>query len=65
LFGGGVAANKRLRKKMQAVIKPPISLFIPEKKLCTDNAAVVATAAFYQNQPVKWQDLRPNPSLHF
>jgi len=65
LVGGGVAANKRLRKKMQAVIKPPISLFIPPKKLSTDNAAAVAAAAFYQNQPIKWQELKPSPSLHF
>jgi len=65
LVGGGVAANKRLREKMQAVIKPPISLFIPDKKLSTDNAAAVAAAAFYQNRPVKWHDLRPSPSLHF
>ena len=65
LVGGGVAANKRLREKMQAVIKPPISLFIPDKKLSTDNAAAVAAAAFYQSQPVKWHDLKPSPSLHF
>ena len=40
-------------------------VFIPSPKLCTDNAAVIAATAFYQNQPIDWRDLKPDPSLHF
>lgn len=66
LIGGGVAANQRLRKKLQAKCqKLPIKLFVPPAKLCTDNAAVTAATAFFQNQPVNWRYLKPNPSLYF
>lgn len=66
LIGGGVAANQRLRKKFQSSILdlgPSIKLFIPDKKLCTDNAAVIASAAFFNYQPVPWSKIKPNPSL--
>lgn len=67
LIGGGVAANQRLRDKflfaIQQLINAPIKLFIPEKKFCTDNAATIASTAFYNYQPVSWQKLKPNPSL--
>jgi len=67
LIGGGVAANQRLRDKfllaIQQLTNVPIKLFIPEKKFCTDNAATIASTAFYNYQPVSWQKLKPNPSL--
>jgi N6-L-threonylcarbamoyladenine synthase len=48
LLSGGVAANKRLRQEMAErsdlpVLYPPISL-------CTDNAAMVAGAAYFRYQ---------------
>ncbi len=58
LLAGGVAANKRLREK----IKGP-NVFIPPLKLCTDNAAVIASAAFF-NQTVKpVNEVNADPSL--
>lgn len=43
ILGGGVAANTRLREKMTAeAIRRGVSLTIPDKPLCTDNAAMVA-----------------------
>ena len=38
---GGVAANSHLREQMK--FKSPFPVFIPEKKLCTDNGAMIAS----------------------
>jgi len=69
LIGGGVAANARLREKFKTTMRQcsnvTMKLFIPDKKLCTDNATVIAATAFYQNHPVNWRNLKPDPSLHF
>ncbi|MGQ9555368.1 MAG: tRNA (adenosine(37)-N6)-threonylcarbamoyltransferase complex transferase subunit TsaD [Anaerolineae bacterium] len=49
LLAGGVAANGRLRHAMsQALGNTPLRY--PPKRLCTDNAAMVASAAFYQQE---------------
>lgn len=48
---GGVACNSRLREKMQIKSKDNgIKLFIPEPRLCSDNGAMIAAAAY---QPLK------------
>lgn len=68
LLGGGVAANQTLRKKFEFKIqelKLKTPLFIPEKKLCTDNAAMIATAAFFNYQKTPWKNLSANPELYF
>ncbi|PZC40790.1 MAG: N6-L-threonylcarbamoyladenine synthase [Chloroflexi bacterium] len=44
LLAGGVASNSRLREVAKTKIKIPV--FIPSPKLCTDNAAMIAAAAF-------------------
>jgi N6-L-threonylcarbamoyladenine synthase len=49
LLAGGVAANQTLRKVLRDKISVP--LFCPDIKLCTDNAATIAAAAYYQHQP--------------
>lgn len=41
-IGGGVAANGALRRRLQGV---GASLHVPSRKLCTDNAAMIASAA--------------------
>jgi N6-L-threonylcarbamoyladenine synthase len=46
LLAGGVAANQSLRQELQTRLKTP--LLCPDIKLCTDNAAMIAAAAFYQ-----------------
>ena len=38
---GGVAANSHLREEMAR--KSPLPVFIPDKKLCTDNGAMIAS----------------------
>ena len=43
VMGGGVSANSRLREKIsEKAAEGGIELFLPEKKLCVDNAAMVA-----------------------
>jgi N6-L-threonylcarbamoyladenine synthase len=50
LLAGGVAANKGLRANLTARCEAAgIPLLIPPMKLCTDNAAMIAAAAF-----LKW-----------
>jgi N6-L-threonylcarbamoyladenine synthase len=59
LLAGGVAANKRLREKISLKIES----FIPEAKLCTDNAAYIAACAFFNRKIKHWSEVNTNPSL--
>lgn len=61
MIAGGVGANTRLREKFKKNTK--IELFLPPKNLCTDNAVVVASRAFFNFKPVPWRKIRANPSL--
>ncbi|MGA1867175.1 MAG: tRNA (adenosine(37)-N6)-threonylcarbamoyltransferase complex transferase subunit TsaD [bacterium] len=46
--GGGVASNRRLHDRLcQEMKKKNIHLLIPPPHLCTDNAAMIACAAYY------------------
>jgi len=46
-LGGGVAANSRLRQRLEEVSKEiGIPVYCPSPKLCTDNAAMVAGLAY-------------------
>jgi N6-L-threonylcarbamoyladenine synthase len=46
--GGGVAANQRLRTKLnQLVDERDLELFIPPISLCTDNGAMIAGKAHH------------------
>lgn len=48
-LAGGVAANQGLRAKMQeACEKEGITLKYPAMKLCTDNAAMIGSAAYFE-----------------
>lgn len=47
IFGGGVAANSRLRVKFRKALKHiDIPIYFPAKKLCTDNAAMIGFVAY-------------------
>lgn len=64
LVSGGVAANTLLRKKIKTGSeKLGVKVFIPPRKLCTDNAAVIATGAFFNFKPIPWQKIKADPSL--
>jgi N6-L-threonylcarbamoyladenine synthase len=56
LVGGGVVANKQLRKKLQQKANiDNIKLIISPIRFCTDNAAMVAGLAYH-----KWKDRKIN-----
>jgi N6-L-threonylcarbamoyladenine synthase len=46
LLAGGVASNEMLRAEMSS--RSPVPVRYPPLDLCTDNAAIVASAAFYR-----------------
>ncbi|MBI2020420.1 tRNA (adenosine(37)-N6)-threonylcarbamoyltransferase complex transferase subunit TsaD [Candidatus Daviesbacteria bacterium] len=51
MVAGGVAANQKLVDRLQDTVNsmnPKISLHVPPAHLCTDNAAMIAAAAFFQ-----------------
>lgn len=51
VLGGGVAANSGLRHRLKVVgQKQGWELFVPAPKYCTDNAAMIGIAAYYQVQ---------------
>lgn len=48
-MAGGVSANRLLRRMMQEQAdKAGIPLFMPKINLCTDNAAMIGSAAYYR-----------------
>lgn len=48
-IAGGVSANAFLRDKLSVLCqKNNIELFLPEKKLCGDNAAMIASQGYYE-----------------
>jgi len=77
LLCGGVASNSRLRNEFKLKIKnfPPagesgkfkIDFFVPEKVLCTDNAAMIAAAAAYKialgKKPATWYNVNADSNL--
>ncbi len=50
VVAGGVAANSHLREEMAQAISalPGVKLSIPKMKYCTDNAAMIAVAGYFQ-----------------
>jgi N6-L-threonylcarbamoyladenine synthase len=58
---GGVAANARLRQRMTAVIDGPLYISAPE--FSTDNAAMIAAAAYFTPLRDEEGDVAPNLSL--
>lgn len=47
IVAGGVAANRGLRNRIFKEI-PDLEIIIPSMKYCTDNAAMIGAAAYYQ-----------------
>lgn len=66
IVGGGVSANTNLREMcVKSAEKYQIKLFLPALKYCTDNAAMVAGAAYFTKDLANPLTLQPNPSLSF
>jgi N6-L-threonylcarbamoyladenine synthase len=70
LLAGGVAANARLRTRLEQELRPlHIRLKYPAIEFCTDNAAMIASAAFFHllrgEQHELDLDVEPGLSLPF
>jgi len=68
LLGGGVAANETLIKQLTLDARRcslDAKIFVPEKKLCTDNAAMIAAAAVFNYQEMPWEKITADPELSF
>ena len=64
VIAGGVAANEELRRQLSARL--PLDIQYAPIQLCTDNAAMIATLAFYQartQSPISPFELDIQPSL--
>ncbi len=49
VLGGGVAANSALRERvLDACIADDLRAFLPSRSMCTDNAAMIAAAAWWR-----------------
>ncbi len=75
MLAGGVAANKSLRTQLaqaasdaaQAVQDKKLKFLVPDSNLCTDNAAMVAVAGYYESKKKKvardnWRRLKVDPN---
>lgn len=64
VIGGGVAANMELRSQLKKSL--PVQINYASPQLCTDNAAMIASLAYFQSQrtqPVDPCSLEIDPSL--
>ena len=64
VIAGGVAANKKLRKVAEERLSTEVTY--PDFSLCTDNAAMIASLAYFQSKfekPVNPRQLEVSPSV--
>ncbi len=59
-LAGGVSANSYMRKEFLELEKEGIKVYMPDLKLCTDNAAMIASAGYYNYIVGNRQDLSLN-----
>ncbi len=60
-LAGGVAANQPLREKCEELAKENAMEFVcPSMKLCTDNAAMIGCAAYYEYRAGRLADMSLN-----
>ncbi len=67
ILGGGVVANEELRRQFKEKIEKQIpysKFYIPPSKFCTDNAAIVGIAAYFNRfKKNNWQKITANANL--
>jgi N6-L-threonylcarbamoyladenine synthase len=69
MLSGGVSANNELRRQMAEMVKqkmPKANFLVPTREYTTDNAAMIAAAAFYKSRhqkPVNFKKLAADASL--
>lgn len=67
LLGGGVAANEKLRNDLSKEISrlENVTLFVPEKKYCTDNGAMICAAAAFKTSSQNISEITVDPELFY
>ncbi len=66
MIAGGVSANNELRKQMARAAKkelPNANFIIPKKEYTTDNAAMIASAAYFKKKSVSFKQIGADASL--
>ncbi len=61
ILGGGVVANEELRRQFKERVQKELTntkLLLPEIKYCTDNAAMIAITAFFNQKTGKIKKLK-------
>jgi N6-L-threonylcarbamoyladenine synthase len=62
-IAGGVSANSKLRQALKGIaVDNEWKVFIPDFQYCTDNAGMIAIAAWYKYQAREFSDLSVSPS---
>ena len=65
VLAGGVSANKVLRKMLKEKLEPlGYQVYIPDLKYCTDNAAMIGSAAYYNFVSGKKYDINEKLDLN-
>ena len=60
VLAGGVSANSCIRNKFEELKKQQVEVYYPEMILCTDNAAMIASAGYYNYINGKSDELNLN-----
>ena len=59
-LAGGVSANSYIRKEFKKMEEKNIKIYMPDLKLCTDNAGMIASAGYYNYISGKRDNLELN-----
>ena len=59
-LAGGVSANSYIRKEFKKLEEKNIKIYMPDLKLCTDNAGMIASAGYYNYISGKRDNLELN-----
>ena len=64
-IAGGVSANSYIRSQILKLQNEDLKIYMPDLKLCTDNAAMIASAGYYNfiNGKIDELDLNAVPNL--
>ncbi len=64
-IAGGVSANSYIRTEVLKLESDSLKVYMPDMKLCTDNAAMIASAGYFKfvNKEINELDLNAIPNL--